>query len=673
MKPVTVPLPIVTQPQVSGGDCASHRHTQIRSSRMSVKRFAVLLVVQALILIHIAHWIAVGTTLAPIEPSESMETLKYGTVTVGAIFFLIALASTAIFGRWFCGWGCHLLLLQDGCAALLKRTGLRPREFRSRLLRWIPLALALYMFAWPVVYRFGIAPFIQPDLQPMQLSWKLTLDDYWATFPSWLVGIPFLLLCGALTVWFLGNKGYCTYACPYGGFFAPVDELAVGRIRVNDACEGCGHCTAVCTSNVRVHEEVALHKMVIDPGCMKCMDCVSVCPNNALSFGYGKPAVTVASQRRAERKWDLTWTGEWSLLVAALFAFYAVYFPFTNGVGKVTLPLLFASGIAACFAFMAWKSVQIVRRVPTGFHRINLVRQGRIAAAGVAWLVGTLVIGGGLGANLATNVCAMMAFRNDSQVQQPEAIVFSSDRSPIDPKTLLFADAAIAWYRLALPVASGGVAILQPAQDQIVLRMVFLHGVLSQWDAAEALIQKRLLGSESEVFALLLARVWRSSGQTDRAIEWLIEQSRRNPTWMGVPEEMIGMLVREGRNSEAIRLAREASTRPNAPAMLTNRLAALLIRQGSVEEVEEGLRIARATQLLEPDNASLLGVVGLGEIRLGRADAAMPLLERALGLSPNDPALHDIMAEACELRGESERAQSHRDRSGELRFGTRTE
>lgn len=673
MKPVSVSLPIVTQPQASGSECASHRHKPIRSSRMSAKRFAVLLAVQVFILVHIAQWIVVGTTLAPIEPSESMETLKHGTVTVGAIFFLIALASTAILGRWFCGWGCHVLLLQDGCAALLKRVGLRPREFRSRLLRWIPLALALYMFAWPVVYRFGIAPFVQPDLQPMQLSWKLTLDDYWATFPGWLVGIPFLLVCGGLTVWFLGHKGYCTYACPYGGFFAPVDELAVGRIRVNDACEGCGHCTAVCTSNVRVHEEVALHKMVVDPGCMKCMDCVSVCPNNALSFGFGKAAVAIASQTRAARKWDLTWTGEWALLAAALLGFYAVYFPFGDGIGKVTLPLLFASGLAACFAFMAWKSAQIVRRVPSGFHRVNFVRQGRIAAAGIAWMALTVVLGAGLCANLVTNISALMAFRSDVKVQVPEALVFSSDRSPVDPRTNVFADSAIVWYRRALPVASGGLALLQPSQDQILLRMVFLHGVLAQWDEAEALVRARLGASDNEVFVLLLARIWHSTGQTDRAVEWLTDQSRRHPTWMGIPEELIGLLVRDGRNAEAILSAREASSRPDAPVMLSNRLAALLIRRGSVDEVEEGLRIARATQLREPNNPSLLGVVGLGEIRLGRVDAAMPLIERAIELAPDDPALHEIMAEACEMRGELERAQYHRDRSGELRFGVRAE
>ena len=72
------------------------------------------------------------------------------------------------------------------------------------------------------------------------------------------------------------------------------------RIRVTDACAGCGHCTAVCTSNVRVHEEVRDYGMVVDSGCMKCLDCVSVCPNDALYYGAGRCRCRQAARRRPE-------------------------------------------------------------------------------------------------------------------------------------------------------------------------------------------------------------------------------------------------------------------------------------------------------------------------------------------------------------------------------------
>src|SRR4029453_12361217 len=144
---------------------------------------------------------------------------------------------------------------------------------------------------------------------PWETRSELVRADFWATFPqsAWII-VPFLLVCGFATVYFLGSKGFCTYGCPYGGFFAPLDKLATGRILVTDACEGCGHCTAVCTSNVRVHEEVREYGMVVDPGCMKCMDCVSVCPNDALYFGFAKPAIVKgpAKNKAPKKVYDLS-------------------------------------------------------------------------------------------------------------------------------------------------------------------------------------------------------------------------------------------------------------------------------------------------------------------------------------------------------------------------------
>ena len=107
------------------------------------RRLWVLVAVNVFMLLHVVQWLAMGVTLAPIEPSESLETVKEGIVTVGAVFFAVALLSTALLGRWFCGWGCHWVAIQDGTAWLLARAGIRPRPFRSRLLVWMPLCLEI--------------------------------------------------------------------------------------------------------------------------------------------------------------------------------------------------------------------------------------------------------------------------------------------------------------------------------------------------------------------------------------------------------------------------------------------------------------------------------------------------------------------------------------------------
>ncbi|MBZ0103093.1 MAG: 4Fe-4S binding protein, partial [Thermoanaerobaculia bacterium] len=248
-------------------------------------RAAVLIAVHLAIAAHVAHWLTSGRTVTPVEPSEAMALAKSGIVNAGVVFFAAAILLTALFGRWFCGWACHLVALQDLSRWLLERIGIRPRPLRSRLLAWVPALAFFYMFLWPAVYRLAIGD----RLAVRGTEW--TTEHFWSTFPGWTIGILTFVLCGFACIWFLGAKGFCTYACPYGAAFAAADRVAPLRVRVTDACEGCGHCTSVCTSNVRVHEEVALHRMVVDPGCMKCGDCVSVCPNDALYFGFGRPSI----------------------------------------------------------------------------------------------------------------------------------------------------------------------------------------------------------------------------------------------------------------------------------------------------------------------------------------------------------------------------------------------
>ncbi|MFB3138500.1 MAG: 4Fe-4S binding protein, partial [Phycisphaerales bacterium] len=125
----------------------------IRRSKSGKRRAIVLAVIQVLIIAHVIQWYITGRTTTPIEPSEAMEFGKQGVINAGLIFFVLALLSTLVFGRWFCGWGCHLVMLQDLCGWIMKKFGVRPKPFRSRLLLYVPLILALYMFVWPAFYR----------------------------------------------------------------------------------------------------------------------------------------------------------------------------------------------------------------------------------------------------------------------------------------------------------------------------------------------------------------------------------------------------------------------------------------------------------------------------------------------------------------------------------------
>jgi tetratricopeptide (TPR) repeat protein/ferredoxin len=370
----------VSRGLTAGVNVPGYSKTGIRKSKTGRWRGAVLIALNLFMIAHIIQWQIVGKTVSPIEPSETMYTLQKGFVNAGFIFFSLAILATLIFGRFVCGWGCHILALQDFCGWLLKKIGLHPKPFRSRLLVYVPLIAALYMFVWPVAYRF----FWNPQHEPLvpKFTNHLVTTNFWQTFPSVAVAIPFLFICGFMTVYFLGQKGFCTYACPYGGFFGLADKLSPGKIRVTPACNQCGHCTATCTSNVLVHAEVKQYGMVVDPGCMKCMDCVSVCPNDALYFGFGKPTLLAPKSDAIRRSYSVTWPEEIAGALVFLGSFLAV-----RGVYAM-VPFLMALGYAAVTTFLTLNLWRLLRAKELSFYRFRLKSSGHIRKTG--WAFGCL-------------------------------------------------------------------------------------------------------------------------------------------------------------------------------------------------------------------------------------------------------------------------------------------
>ncbi len=374
-----IELPILNSPVNDSG---------IRHSKTSRWRALSLIVLTLLMVAHYIQWRIMGTTVSPIEPSESMYTLQNGFVNAGFIFFTLAILATLIFGRYVCGWGCHIVALQDFCAWLLKKFGLKPKQFRSRLLIYVPLIVALYMFVWPTALRFFAGPKDQPLIP--QFTNHLITTEFWATFPPFFVAVPFLFICGFMTVYFLGQKGFCTYACPYGGVFVLADKIAPGKIRVTDACNQCGHCTITCMANVKVAAEVRDYGMVIDPGCMKHMDCISVCPNDALYFGFGKPSIIADRGLRIadsspkskvqSPKFSLTWPEE--LFAAAVFfvSYMAVWDVYQ------LIPMLMSLGIATVTTYLAVRILQLFKAREQSFYRFKLRASGKIQRAGWVFL-----------------------------------------------------------------------------------------------------------------------------------------------------------------------------------------------------------------------------------------------------------------------------------------------
>jgi len=638
--------------------------------RRSPWRWIVLFTVQALMIAHVLQWLLMGTTMTPIEPSEGMAAVKDGIINAGGIFFAAALLSTAILGRWMCGWMCHVVLLQDGCAWLLARAGIKPRPFRARLLMLLPLALALYMFVWPLIYRFAVAPVIGHELRWPGWHLELTTREFWQTFPGVLVAIPFLFVCGFLAVYLLGQKGYCTYGCPYGGFFAPLDELAPARIRVTDACEHCGHCTAVCTSNVRVHEEVRDFGMVIDQGCMKCLDCVKSCPNDALYFGIGAPAIgarkaaaakvesatTGASPKSESRRFDLSWTEEIVVALLALYTFLAV-----RGIYGV-VPLLFASGVTICVVWLSWKAWRTLIDRDVHLHGIQLRRKARLLPAGWAMLAGTAALLALVVHSSVVNGARLIAERLDDRVTIPAQLVFGAAPPQLSAEVAARAERAERLYTLASHLGDGGIGLGWGWQQGIDLRRAWLLATLHRWGDAEALLRRSLARhGDSEATHAGLARIMRSQMRDQESFEHVRGVLERQPQYIGLFDETAATMEARGQVEEAIELSRAMLARHPRELNVKRRLSLLLTAHGDESQLAEGIALIRETLESEPNNpfAHLALALALG--RRGEIEDAERSLRRALELAPTNPTLNRAMGEFLLGSGRSAEAQRYLD------------
>jgi tetratricopeptide (TPR) repeat protein/NAD-dependent dihydropyrimidine dehydrogenase PreA subunit len=695
----------------------------IRRSRTGKWRAGVLVAVHLLIVAHVTHYLVRGRTLSPVEPSESMYTLELGEVNAGFVFFLVAIAATAVAGRFFCGWGCHIVALQDLCGWLMKKLGVRPRPFRSRLLLWVPLGLAAYMFLWPTVKRLltwsaaragwveALAArdwldlvvelgLLYPPGGPVFRGFTnhLMTDAFWKTFPTPLWAALTFASCGFAAVYFLGAKGFCTYGCPYGALFVAVDRLAPVRIVVDpDRCEGCAHCTATCTSNVLVHEEVRRFGMVVDPGCMKCMDCISVCPTDALRLGVARPSLLRGepADDRTVPRFRLSRGRELLALAVGIIATLCLRGHYDR------FPLLMSVGVGAITGFLALKLLELWRDPTVRLQNRTLKlagrwgRDGRVfAALGGLWLV--VVADSGwvqwhrkwgayhlerTEANRAEVLAGRHLERDYSERHRRAAAGARrhfelADR--LDPLGIVEIKLGRAWgYLLGGDVERGAAQIraaleLEPSNRGLYDDLIALLANAGQLDQALAVAGARAQAvgeiSATELLqraglALEVGRIDEVPAYLDRA-RALADDNAPQLAELGMAYLAVGQPERAG---EALLRALELDP---SSAELHFRYAGLLVQTG---RMGEAVAAYRACLELAPDAPEARYNLGGVLRRLGRTGEAIAELERARELAPGDPAVALELAEAYAVAGREPEALALLRQAAEIGRGTGAE
>lgn len=627
--------------------------TQVRKSRTSRLRAASLITVHVLIAGHAVYFALKGHALSPIEPSESMYTLELGYLNCGFLFFAAALLLTVVFGRFFCGWGCHIVAVQDLCGAIMKRLGIRPRPLRSRVMAFVPLLLAFYMFAWPFCKRvlFGIGP-------PFPgFTNHLTTTGFWQTFPGPVFTILTLASCGFAAVYFLGAKGFCTYGCPYGALFYAADTISPGKIVVNDSCEQCGHCTATCTSNVRVHEEVRLFGMVVDPGCMKCMDCVSVCPKGALSFGFARPALFKPQSSIARAPlFLLPFTEEFALTgicLGASLAFRGLY----DGP-----PLLMSVGLGGVTAFIALKMWHLLRKPSARVQNLTLKAGGRLQAWG--WLfacLGTIWLAFTAHSGFVQWHRARGRFYLD-RTEATRADVFSGQiaQRSYSPRHEQAVDQAVRHFQLA---DRFGLA------DVVEVKLGLAWTSLLKGDPQGAEVQARRaaeLAPEQADLQRNLYEILMMEQKMPEAIEALRRTMQLSSPTAEEHFHLGGLLAEAGRFEEAEAEFRACLALKPDSAEAHYNLGGLLRRSGRSKEAVDHLR---ESSRLAPDDVDTLVELGLAESEAGQTLEAIASLKRAIELDPNRPEARVHLPELIQA-WERSSAPANRGVSSRLRPGS---
>jgi tetratricopeptide (TPR) repeat protein/NAD-dependent dihydropyrimidine dehydrogenase PreA subunit len=611
---------------------------KVRPSRSSKWRAGVLVAVHLVIAAHIAHWLAAGRTLTPVEPSEAMAFAKGGMINAGLIFFAATILLTAVFGRFFCGWACHVVALQDLSRWLLAKVGLRPKPLRSRLLRLVPLLAFAYMFLWPVAYRLWIGDSFG------RFGTELTTTEFWSTFPGWVIGGLTFAVCGFAAVYFLGAKGFCTYACPYGAVFGVAERLSPLRIRVTDACQGCAHCTSVCTSNVRVHEEVRDYGMVVDPGCMKCLDCVSVCPNDALYYGVG-PLPLLARRRAWGKRLGaaLSW-GEEAVLGVA---FAAAFFTFRGLYGRV--PFLMALGLAGVLAYGALLGWRLLRRRDLAWKHHQLKRRGRLRPAGVA-LAAAL---GGVGLFWGHSAFVRyQAFAGEGLYGRTEGLRRATPAAPERPAPLSAAERAL---------ARGAVAHLERVRDWGLVptagnaaRLAWLYWLLGSSPQLEAAAHDALArGEERYEMERLLGRDAWLRGDLARAVAAYEGAIAARPEEAAPYVELGVALARGGRLDAAREVFDRGRRRVGDSPDLDYNTGLVAALQGNSTEA---IALFEAALALDPAHRpareNLAGVLAAA----GRFDESVAQYRAALEQAPEDLETRLLLARALAEGGRLEAA-----------------
>ena len=324
--------------------------------KLNTWRIAALTILNVLIFLHAYAWFLWGfRAFGHSDPREIFVMMGTGAVGVGAIIMIVAVISTLLGGRVFCGWACHMGAWQEVALWVQTKLRLKRQILHSRLTYVLPILLAV---GW--MFHYGVPSQWQQSGFPTSLHWGISdvapfADSVDPVRPAVMGVLLNLFLIVFLMQFFVGSKGVCRYLCPFAPFFRAADRVALFKLRaVNESCDDCNECNRVCLMGIDVVGGLKEHGQVTDTQCIKCMTCVDACHTETIGYTWKTPAmleIPRAAPRRAWMKRLAPWGVDAvlaGLIVASLWLVPVEQLKFIVGEGEgfmLVVPLILFLGL----------------------------------------------------------------------------------------------------------------------------------------------------------------------------------------------------------------------------------------------------------------------------------------------------------------------------------------
>lgn len=614
-----------------------------RTSNMTRWRAASLIMVHVLFVFHFMHWKLTGRTLAPIEPSEAFDTLHLGVLTVGFIFLASVVLLSMFAGRFFCGWGCHILALQDLSSWLLASCRIPTKPIRSRTLLWIPPLAAAYLLFWPQIERLAAGTPLPALKVVSEAGWtSFTTTDLLRSFPGRGITILTFVVCGFALVYFLGSRSFCSYACPYGAIFAAAERFAPLRIVAGSGeCSDCGLCISSCKSSVHVITEVRQYGKVVDANCMKDLDCVSVCPTSALKYGWSRPSIlqVLKGSMRAKRQYDFSLREDFLMAGVVIFTV-----PVLRDLYDA-VPFLLALAISALTAYVA---VIVGRMLLNGHVQLsNLVLKsaGRVTVAGKVFMSAAVVLASfilhsafvryhlaagelAIARAVPTSTLAAMDYSGNQHVAPP------ADTSPVN-------DAGYATALEHFQIADRwSLVSTRSCKQQLAVCYMQTGAYVESRNVLNSMLA---IQPNDKASRILLAQTWLMDGHITLAQQQLQSIVTRS----------------SDSNPQDQSIGHDRRTIAAAYCMLGDIDARLGDRAAALERFDKAVEIDEYNWSAQSGRGAMLAV-------FGRWDEAVRSFEFAVAANPNSAAAHNNLAAALVKLDRRTDALQHYQRSVDL-------